>query len=329
MQRQESNDPGTPRIGVVLSSGGVRGVYAHTGFLQAIQNLGIPVVASVGCSAGALVGGFIASGTSMEDWVASLSKVTRRTFWTPDSLPHFLWKMMTHRGRGYTGLSDTSAALQFTRDNLAVDTFEECLYPFHVLAVNLATGKKTVFSEGELAPRLTASAAMPILYKPVRIDGQYYCDGALIDFAPTDAICCRHKLDVVIVHHVSQHFGIHRNLNMALKDSWAMLEIVNRLVFRERPWYLTGEPLSLHHCPCGCGAIVIVIEPELPVMRWPVTKGGDTALRDAREQAESLLRPYLHALLSDPREQLPVSENFAINPASGCGMSGTHQSNKS
>jgi predicted acylesterase/phospholipase RssA len=309
---------------MVLSSGGVRGVYAHTGFMQALQNLGIMITASAGCSAGALVGGFIASGAPLVDWVETLARISSRNFWTPDSLPRFIWEMTAHRGRGYTGLSDTSAALQFTRDNLAVNTFEECLYPFHVLAVNLSTGKKEVFSAGELAPRITASAAMPILYDPVRIDGEFYCDGALIDFAPTDAICCRHQLDVVIVHHVSQQFGIHSDLGAALKDSWAMLEIINRLVFREQPWYLSGEPISLHHCPCGCGAIVIVIEPDLPKMRWPVTKNGDTVRHSARLQTESRLQSHLHAILNDPRKQLLLSGKVATRPTSGCGTNDKH-----
>jgi len=300
MQREVSNEPGTPRIGVVLSSGGVRGVYAHTGFMQAIQSLGIPVSASAGCSAGALIGGFIASGTPLEDWAATLAEMTSRAFWTPDSVARFIWEMTAHKGRGYPGLSDTSAALQFTRDNLAVSTFEECLYPFQ------------------------ASAAMPILYDPVRIDDEYYCDGALIDFAPTDAICCRHQLDVVIVHHVAQHSGIHRDLDTALKDQWAMLEVVNRLVFREQPWYLSGEPLSLHHCPCGCGAIVIAIDPDLPEMRWPVTKDGDAVQSRARGQTETLLQPYLNALKSNPRQQLPVSGKTATHPANGCGTNEKH-----
>ena len=324
MPSKVPNGHGTFRIGVVLSSGGVRGVYAHTGILQALQRLRIPITASAGCSAGALVGGFIASGTPLEDWAVTLAGVTSRTFWTPDSLPRFLWEMGAHSGRGYTGLSDTGAALQFTRNNLAVETFEQCLHPFHVLAVNLGTGKKQVFSAGELATRMTASAAMPILYDPVRIDGEYYCDGALMDFAPTDAICCRHQLDVVIVHHVSQHFGIHRDLDMALKESWAMLEIINRLVFREQPWYLSGEKITLQHCPCNCGAIVIAIEPELPAMRWPETKGGDTVQCSAMEQTESLLQPYMDALLHDPRNRLPISENIAMHQTDGCGISDAH-----
>ena len=48
MLKEVSNESGTPRIGVVLSSGGVRGVYAHTGFLQALQDLRIPITASAG-----------------------------------------------------------------------------------------------------------------------------------------------------------------------------------------------------------------------------------------------------------------------------------------
>ena len=319
MLREVSNEHGTPRIGVVLSSGGVRGVYAHTGFLQALQALGIPVTASAGCSAGALVGGFIASGTPLEDWAKTLDKITSQAFWKPDSTTRFMWEMIAHKGRGYTGLSGTDAALQFTRDNLTARNFEDCLYPFHVLAVNLGSGKKVVFSEGELAPRMTASAAMPVLYDPVRINGEYYCDGALIDFAPTDAICCRHRLDVVIVHHVSQQFGIHRDLDLALNDSWAMLEIINRLVFREQPWYLSGEPLALNHCPCGCGAIVIAIVPDLPSMRWPATRDGGVVRHGARVQTEALLEPYLAAMLNSPRKQLLVAVENVMSPPGGCG----------
>lgn len=324
MLQETAGESGSPRIGIVLSSGGVRGVYAHTGFMQALQDMDIPVTAGAGCSAGALVGGFLASGTPLECWAKTLAGVTSRTFWTPDSLPRFLWEMTAHKGRGYTGLSDTRAALQFTRDNLAVKTFEECRYPFHVLAVNLGTGRKMVFSEGELAPRMTASAAMPVFYDPVRIEGEYYCDGALIDFAPTDAICCRHQLDVVIVHHVSQKFSARDDVETALGDSWAMLEIINRMVFRERPWYLADEPLSLHRCPCGCGAVVIAIAPDLPAMRWPVTRGGDMVRSLAKKQAGDLLQPCLDALKSRPRQLLPVSGEAMVLAAGGCGTNHTH-----
>ena len=101
------------RIGVVLSSGGGRGVYAHTGFLLALERMGIDIRASAGCSAGAVVGGVVASGTDLHRWTHTIAQVARNEFWTPDSLPRFLWQMTVHRGRGYTGLSSADAAIDF------------------------------------------------------------------------------------------------------------------------------------------------------------------------------------------------------------------------
>lgn len=76
------------RIGVVLSSGGGRGVFAHTGFLMALEQLGIKVAAVAGCSAGALVGGVYASGTDLQSWMQRISTAHPREYWAPDSWPH-------------------------------------------------------------------------------------------------------------------------------------------------------------------------------------------------------------------------------------------------
>lgn len=276
--------------------------------------------ASAGCSAGSLVGGFMASGVDLDSWIKILSGIDSRTFWTPDSVFRIFRELVANKGRGYTGFSTTQAAMNFTRSTLAVETFKQCAYPFHALAVNLGTGKKVVFSSGELAQRMTASAAIPILYEPVEIKGEYYCDGALIDFAPTDAICCRHKLDVVIVHHVSQTFGEDGDIDAALKGRWAMLEVLNRLIFRDKPWYLRDESLSFYRCPCGCGAVIIVIVPDLPNMSWRSVSGGDMVQYSAKEQTENLLRPWLEQIKHDPRKNLPRSVETLAQPDSGCGI---------
>jgi len=310
----------TPRIGVVLSSGGGRGVYAHTGFLLALERLGISIAASAGCSAGAVVGGVAASGSDLQHWRQTITRVERREFWTPDSLPRFLWQMTVRRGRGYTGLSSTDAAIDFCRRNLAVETFGECRYPFYAVAVALGRGRKVLFSSGELAPRMMASAAMPIVYRPVEIDGDYYCDGALIELAPMDAICCKHRLDALIIHHVSQRQDAPGSLERALRRRWAMAEILGRLLYHQRPWYLSDEPLTLRHCPDGCGAVVVVVEPDLPELRWPLTEGGPRVIEAARTQTIDLLQPHMPALSCDPRTQLQMSEptGHAARRTSAC-----------
>lgn len=297
---------GGTRIGVVLSSGGVRGVYAHTGFLLALEQLGVPIAALVGCSAGAVVGGIAASGTDLRAWSRALARVRRAEFWTPDPLWRFFWRIAARRGRGYTGLSGTESAAAFCRRHLAAARIEDCRYPFHSLAVNLGTGAKTMFSSGELVPRMLASAAMPVLYRPVAIDGELYCDGALLDLAPMDAICCRHRLDALIIHHVAVRRAGTPELMQRMQEPWSLFAVLERLLYRQRPWYLSEAPLGFHRCPCGCGAAVVVLEPRLPELRWPLTAGGPEIETVANEQAETQLRPYREALMSDPRTRLPL-----------------------
>ena len=54
-----------PRIGLVLSSGGARGL-AHIGVLQVLEENHVPIFALAGCSMGAYVGGLWAAGLHVE-----------------------------------------------------------------------------------------------------------------------------------------------------------------------------------------------------------------------------------------------------------------------
>lgn len=283
------------RIGIVLSSGGVRGVYAHTGLLMALDGLGIAPDALAGCSAGAVVGGVVASGQTAAGWAEALATVRPRDFWRPQ-WPRLLWSLLARQGRGCTGLSSTAAAGEFTRRQLRATTFEACRIPFRALAVHVATGRKRFFSEGKLLPPMLASAAIPLLYEPVEIDGEWYCDGALLDLAPTDAICCQYDLDVLIIHHVAQRQDGPAALARAMRRPWTMLELLNLLLYQRRPWYLSDQSLTLRHCPCGCGAVVVILEPDLPPLDWPVTDSGPAVLASARQQALTLLQPWIPAL---------------------------------
>lgn len=288
------------RIGVVLSAGGVRGVFAHTGFLQALEAAEIPVSALAGCSAGAIVGGVFASGTPLQQWVDALHRLKQDDFWQPGSWGRAIWELLSHRGRDFTGISATDSAVAFCRSQLTVERFDQCRIPFHVLATSLGNGKKILFSEGELAPRMVASSSIPLLYRPVEIDGGFYCDGGIIDLAPTDAICCRHNLDVLLVHHVATRTTGFHGVGNTGTDSWPMVEILDTLLFRARPWYLSDMAITFRSCPCDCGALIVVIEPELPELPWPKTDLGPEIQQQAKTQARSLLSPYLQTLLHHP-----------------------------
>ena len=274
-----------PKIGVVLSSGGGRGVFGHTGFMLALDELEVPISALAGCSAGAVVGGVVASGTDIKIWAEAVQEVAVDQFWTPLSPLQLLYRLGLNSGRGFTGLSGTAAGIGFLSEHLTAKTFEQCLYPFSAVALNLGSGQKVHFNSGTLAPRMMASAAMPVLYQPLELEGQYYTDGATVDLAPADAICCRNDLDVLLIHHVAQRNYSTSEFRDALTQPWAIMNILHRLVYRRRPWYATGEPLSVHRCPCGCKARVFVVEPDLPDLTWPVTLGSDAIVQKAKTHA--------------------------------------------
>lgn len=294
------------RIGVVLSSGGGRGVYAHTGFLLALRELGIEAGAIAGCSAGALVGAVAASGADLNRWVDVVANVHTEEYWKPDPWPQFFWKLAVNKGRGYTGLSSVEAAISFCRRNFGAQTFEECRVPFYALAMNLTQGRKVMFSQGELAPRVMASAAMPVLYRPVEIDGELYTDGAAIELAPTEAICCKHNLDALIIHHAAVHREGVEGADWAARQPWALVEILYLLLYRQRPWYLSDQPLSFHRCPGGCGAPIVVLTPDLPELVWPLHDGGAEVQSAARLQTREQLAPYLQYLKEDPQALVKV-----------------------
>lgn len=279
-------------------------MFAHTGFMSALGELGMDIAASAGCSAGAVVGGVIASGTDPDEWSDAVAGIRADQFWRPASAWHLLYKLLVDRGRGMAGISGTDAAMRFIDSHLRAKKFEDCIYPFSTIAVDLATVEKRIFSAGPLAPAIMASAAMPGFYSPVEIDGRLYCDGAIYELAPAEAICCRYNLDVLIVHHVQHQDFTQVGLDNALKQPWTMLSILQRLIAKSRPWYSRGDAISVCACPCGCKAVVVAVEPALPALPWPMTDGSEAVLVAARLHAAENLGPLLDTLQVSPRSLL-------------------------
>lgn len=272
--------------------------------MSALEEHDIQICASSGSSAGAVVGGVLASGTDLRDWTDAITRVRTGQYWTPRSFGNLLIGFGFRKGQGISGLSDTAAAVRFLSEHLLVDTFEKCIYPFSSVAMNLGTGDSTTFDQGPLVKGMIASAAIPGFYEPVEIDDQYFTDGAVIDLGPTEAICCRYELDVLLVHHTAGYDYSTDELRIAMNEPWTMVKVLQRLVFRRRPWYATGQPRSILPCPCGCKAVVIVIEPQLPELPWPLTGGAADILDVARSNAISQLEPILEALRAEPRSLL-------------------------
>ncbi len=174
------------KLGLALSGGGAKG-FAHCGALQALEDFGLKPDIIAGTSAGAIAGALYAAGNTPVE----ISKMFFGKEFT-----HFV-KLLIPK----SGLFDHAPFQAFLEENLKVKTIEELGIPMCVVASDLDNGVSKVFTEGDLAPRVLASCALPVIFNPVVIDGIHYVDGGIFQNFPVSAI--RSQCEKVIGVNVS------------------------------------------------------------------------------------------------------------------------------
>ncbi len=196
-----------PRIGLVLSGGGARG-YAHIGVLKALERMHVPVDCIAATSMGAVVGGLYASGIGAEELDARLSRVNlgeivfdrNERAQLPQTLREdsFQYPIGISAGLGKdgvklpVGLVQGNKLLTLLQDWTAawpgdVD-FNTLPVPFRTIATDLGTGAPVILRQGSLPRAIRASAAVPGLFAPFRIDGHTLVDGGLVSNLPVQMV---------------------------------------------------------------------------------------------------------------------------------------------
>jgi len=196
-----------PRIGLVLSGGGAKGL-AHIGVLRVLEEMRIPIAYVGGTSMGSIVGGFYASGLSPDeiaaimetlDWWNTMKdqpprreQVYRRKI---ESERYFLnfemglkhWSIMLPRS-AVAGQKLNYVLEIHTLATAAVTNFDQLPLPFRCVATDIQNGKAVVLSHGSLAESMRASMAVPGLFTPITIAGRTLIDGGLVNNIPVDVV---------------------------------------------------------------------------------------------------------------------------------------------
>jgi NTE family protein len=194
-----------PRIALVLSGGGARGV-AHIGVLKVLEQLRIPVDYVVGTSMGSIVGGSYAAGLSprqlesrvlQADWDRILSSLPPRQDRSTRS-------KQLERANVFgieVGVRDGRLVLPegaivghnlevFLADTLGqradVGSFDQLSIPYRAVATDIETGKMVVLSQGSLVKAMRASMSVPGVFSPAEVDGRMLVDGGLVRNLPVD-----------------------------------------------------------------------------------------------------------------------------------------------
>ncbi|MEN8249972.1 MAG: patatin-like phospholipase family protein [Bacteroidota bacterium] len=159
-------------IGFALSGGGARGI-AHLGVIKALQEAGINPDMIAGTSAGSIVGGLIAAGYSPDECLDIATKTKVLSIFKPSFTR--------------TGLLSIEKLADILKPYLP-STFEELAIPLIVTTTEINEGKVAYFDKGELIPTILASSCIPVLFKPVVINGKNYVDGGVLNNLPAEPL---------------------------------------------------------------------------------------------------------------------------------------------
>ncbi|NOZ48528.1 MAG: hypothetical protein GXP37_00585 [Chloroflexi bacterium] len=171
------------RLGIVLGGGGTRGL-AHIGVLQVLHEAGIEIHAVSGASVGAMIGAAVANHMPMAD----LNLLSQRVRWRHLMRP--AWPRQ--------GLFSFVPLERFVINMVGDIDIAELALPYACTATAALTGDTTVFRQGRIVPRISASCSVPGLIQPTVIDGVAYVDGGMSDNLPIAAMRAVAEVDVIL-----------------------------------------------------------------------------------------------------------------------------------
>ena len=221
-----------PKIGLVLSGGGAKGM-AHVGVLKVLDNLGIRPDYISGTSMGSLVGALYALGYSAAEMEVLLLQMDWGQVLTNTiSLRNIPIEEKAYYGRylvelpvdGYQvglpggaieGQKLSELFCRLTAGAHDITSFDDLPIPFAAIAVDLPTGKPVVLDRGSLADAMRASMAIPSVFTPVKNDSSLLVDGGIVRNFPVQEVR-NMGADIVIGIDVSDGFPEAKSINSLL-----------------------------------------------------------------------------------------------------------------
>ncbi|MDD3242414.1 MAG: patatin-like phospholipase family protein [Eubacteriales bacterium] len=226
-----------PLVGIALGGGASRGL-AHVGVLKVLREHRIPIDLISGCSMGAVVGGIVASGCSLD----YLEKICVQMSFM-DSRK--LYDVVMPR----KGFIRGDRALSVIYTLVGDKTFDQLDIPFSCVTTCLEDAKLLTLESGRVVDAIRASISVPGIFEPVMIDGKMCVDGGVMDRVPVKAVRDR-GADFVIAVDVAYH-GTPRpqakNLVEILYHSYELMEWqANRSVIDTSDFLITPDTMPIN-----------------------------------------------------------------------------------
>jgi len=233
-----------PRIGLVLSGGGARGI-AHVGVLKAFEKHNVPLDLIVGSSIGSIIGGLYCAGYSADE----LEQIVKEIGWDnlyqdeTDREDLFLGQkkendryLLNVRFDGYkpyipSSFTPGQKLLSLLSKKLllakyqATKNFDQLKVPFRSVSTDLISGKRIVLRDGDLAEAISASSAVPLLFSPVEADGKLLIDGGVRANLPVE-IAKEMNMDIIVAVDITSPLRKKQDL----KAPWEIADQVTTIM---------------------------------------------------------------------------------------------------
>lgn len=219
VRSQEKEKKGKPKVALVLSGGGAKGI-AHIPLLQALDSLGIVPDLVVGTSMGSVVGGFYSMGYSGD----SIAYIAENADWgellggdislwdvsmeeKSEFKRHLVdFDIIEGKPKVNSGLLKDQKLREFI-SSLAypvydITDFDELPIPYRAMTTDIVNGKEVLFSEGSISLAMRASMSIPGVFQPVEYDSTLLVDGGVLNNFPVD-VAKQLGADIIIGSDVS------------------------------------------------------------------------------------------------------------------------------
>jgi NTE family protein len=223
-----------PKIGVVLGSGGLRGL-AHIGVLKILERENIPIDYIAGCSIGSLIGALYCSGHNPET-ILQLAKHLKPRHW----MDFMISKM---------GIVSGEKVLEIIHLLTKGKNFSELSIPLAIVATDIKQGKEVIFTEGNVATAVRASISVPGIFVPFCLKDMLLVDGAVLNPTPIDVVR-KMGADIVIAVDLA-HAEMVCNITNIFDVIIQSIDIMERELFkyRQHNWDILIQPDIAHIQP--------------------------------------------------------------------------------
>jgi len=178
------------KVGLALGGGAVLGA-AHIGVLRAIDELNVPVHCISGTSIGAFISAFYAFGKTWEE----IEELTR----------DLNWLNLTGLSVSRLGLLSNKKLGDVIKKHIGDVDIEQASIPVAMVATDITTGEKVVFTRGDVEKAVMASTCIPGIFIPVEIDDRLLIDGGIVENVPVSPLRKMGADFIISVDLIAEH----------------------------------------------------------------------------------------------------------------------------